>query len=104
MSLVLGPTSPNDPQRERSLKPPDKGSAMGLIGARWVPFTSKTRPNQYSRFARPFLFTRSLRLSTPFELWRSPLRPPARPAPSAGNYSVVDQMSATRPSPTSQNE
>ena len=46
MSLVLGPTSPNDPQRQRSLEPPAEGPPLARIGARWVQFTAKTRPNQ----------------------------------------------------------
>ena len=44
MSLVLAATPPNDPQQDRLLNASNEGSIMGLIGARWVPFTSKTRP------------------------------------------------------------
>src|SRR5439155_1632432 len=40
----LAATSPNDPQRERSFKSPPEGPRLALIGARWAPFTAKTRP------------------------------------------------------------
>ena len=42
---VCGATPPNAPQRERSLKPP----AEGALGARWAPFTAKTRPSSAGR-------------------------------------------------------
>ncbi len=47
MSLVLAPTSPNDALRERSLKPLAEAPPLGLIGARWAPFTAKTRPTKF---------------------------------------------------------
>src|SRR2546427_5934970 len=48
MSLVLAATSPSEPQRERSLRPPTEGLVLGLIGARWATFTAKTRPKSTS--------------------------------------------------------
>src|SRR5881396_793360 len=45
MRLILAATPPNDPQRERSLKPPAERLVLGLIGALWAQFTAKTRPN-----------------------------------------------------------
>src|SRR2546422_78998 len=48
MSVVLAATSPSEPQRERSLRPPTEGLVLGLIGARWATFTAKTRPKSTS--------------------------------------------------------
>src|SRR2546425_7746368 len=48
MSLVLAATSPSEPQRERSLRPPTEGLVLGLIGARRATFTAKTRPKSTS--------------------------------------------------------
>jgi hypothetical protein len=43
---------PNDPQRQRSLKPPADVPPLAFIGARWVQFTAKTRPTIARRTVR----------------------------------------------------
>ena len=52
MSLVLAPTSPDDPQSQRALKPSREQPALALIGVRWAQFTAKTRPNSAPRTSR----------------------------------------------------